>query len=140
MSEENTATTTSCEEPALPSQAMGELSAANINYVNYQSEAQMPDIMQLIKKDLSEPYSVYTYRYFINNWSKLCFLVSIERASEMLQHSATPSRTAPKLTNSPSCPTNRPTMGPSVLLPLFVSLTLATNATVWSRPSIKPVT
>lgn len=34
----------------------------------------MPDIMQLIQKDLSEPYSVYTYRYFINNWSKLCFL------------------------------------------------------------------
>lgn len=46
----------------------------NIRYVNYQSEAQMPDIMQLVQKDLSEPYSVYTYRYFINNWGKLCFL------------------------------------------------------------------
>lgn len=56
---------------------MAEISAQNIKYVNYQSEAQMPDIMQLIQKDLSEPYSVYTYRYFINNWSKLCFLVSI---------------------------------------------------------------
>lgn len=56
---------------------MAEVSAANIKYVNYQSEAQMPDIMQLIQKDLSEPYSVYTYRYFINNWSKLCFLVCI---------------------------------------------------------------
>lgn len=49
---------------------------ANITYVNYQSEVQMPDIMQLIQKDLSEPYSVYTYRYFIHNWGKLCFLVS----------------------------------------------------------------
>lgn len=48
----------------------------DIQYVNYQSEAQMPDIMQLIQKDLSEPYTVYTYRYFINNWGKLCFLVS----------------------------------------------------------------
>lgn len=48
--------------------------ATNIKYVNYQTEAQMPDIMQLVKQDLSEPYSVYTYRYFINNWSKLCFL------------------------------------------------------------------
>lgn len=51
--------------------------AANIRYVNYQSEAQMPDIIQLIQRDLSEPYSIYTYRYFINNWSKLCFLVSV---------------------------------------------------------------
>ena len=47
-----------------------------IRYVNYESEAQMPDIIQLIQKDLSEPYSIYTYRYFINNWRKLCFLVS----------------------------------------------------------------
>ncbi|ELT99450.1 hypothetical protein CAPTEDRAFT_18748 [Capitella teleta] len=35
---------------------------------------QMPDIMRLITKDLSEPYSIYTYRYFIHNWPKLCFL------------------------------------------------------------------
>jgi len=34
----------------------------------------MPDIMRLIQKDLSEPYSIYTYRYFIHNWPKLCFL------------------------------------------------------------------
>jgi len=34
----------------------------------------MPDIMRLITKDLSEPYSIYTYRYFIHNWPKLCFL------------------------------------------------------------------
>lgn len=57
-------------------EAMDETILDSIRYVNYQSEAQMPDIMQLIQKDLSEPYSVYTYRYFINNWSKLCFLVS----------------------------------------------------------------
>jgi len=30
--------------------------------------------MKLIQKDLSEPYSIYTYRYFIHNWPKLCFL------------------------------------------------------------------
>jgi peptide alpha-N-acetyltransferase len=45
-----------------------------IEYVVYESEKQMPDIMQLITKDLSEPYSIYTYRYFIHNWPKLCFL------------------------------------------------------------------
>lgn len=48
-----------------------------ITYVIYESERQMPDIMRLITKDLSEPYSIYTYRYFIHNWPKLCFLVSI---------------------------------------------------------------
>ena len=47
-----------------------------LTYVVYESEEQMPDIMRLITKDLSEPYSIYTYRYFIHNWPKLCFLVS----------------------------------------------------------------
>nr|CAG4647948.1 EOG090X07BN [Moina brachiata]SVE93047.1 EOG090X07BN [Moina brachiata] len=45
-----------------------------IVYVQYESELQMPDIMRLIQKDLSEPYSIYTYRYFIHNWPMLCFL------------------------------------------------------------------
>ena len=48
-----------------------------IKYVVYESERQMECIMQLITKDLSEPYSIYTYRYFIHNWPKLCFLVCI---------------------------------------------------------------
>lgn len=46
----------------------------NVTYVQYQSELQMPDIMRLIQKDLSEPYSIYTYRYFIHNWPMLCYL------------------------------------------------------------------
>ena len=48
----------------------------NLTYVGYESELQMEAIMALITKDLSEPYSIYTYRYFIHNWPKLCFLVS----------------------------------------------------------------
>ncbi|XP_058804640.1 N-alpha-acetyltransferase 30-like [Phymastichus coffea] len=48
----------------------------DIEYVSYTSELQMPDIMKLIQKDLSEPYSIYTYRYFIHNWPKLCFLAT----------------------------------------------------------------
>lgn len=46
-----------------------------INFIQYESELQMPMIMKIIQKDLSEPYSIYTYRYFIHNWPKLCFLV-----------------------------------------------------------------
>jgi len=34
----------------------------------------MPGIIHLITKDLSERYSIYTYRYFIHNWPHLCYL------------------------------------------------------------------
>ena len=50
--------------------------ADEILYVPYASESQMPDIMRLMKADLSEPYSIYTYRYFIHNWPELCIMVS----------------------------------------------------------------
>lgn len=62
---------------ALCGQGPGQEDAYGIQYVVYESEEQMPDIIRLITKDLSEPYSIYTYRYFIHNWPKLCFLVSI---------------------------------------------------------------
>ncbi|CAH1792743.1 unnamed protein product [Owenia fusiformis] len=51
---------------------------SSITYVEYQSELQMPAIMRLVSKDLSEPYSIYTYRYFIHNWPQLCFLAMDE--------------------------------------------------------------
>ncbi|KAL4422100.1 hypothetical protein ABPG77_001568 [Micractinium sp. CCAP 211/92] len=31
--------------------------------------------MRLIDNELSEPYSIFTYRYFLHNWPHLCFLV-----------------------------------------------------------------
>lgn len=46
-----------------------------IRYVQYTTELQLPGITNLIEKELSEPYSVFTYRYFLNNWPSLCFLV-----------------------------------------------------------------
>ena len=57
-------------------QVSGKEDQSSIRYVVYESEVQMPDIIRLITKDLSEPYSIYTYRYFIHNWPKLCLLVS----------------------------------------------------------------
>ena len=47
-----------------------------IIYEVYSGESQMPPIIALIEKDLSEPYSIFTYRYFINNWPNLCYRVS----------------------------------------------------------------
>lgn len=54
-----------------------EFEIGGLKYVEYKNETQMPMIMNLITKDLSEPYSIYTYRYFIHNWPYLCFLVVI---------------------------------------------------------------
>ena len=53
------------------------ISQRDVTYIVYESELNMPDIIRLIQKDLSEPYSIYTYRYFIHNWPHLCFMVSI---------------------------------------------------------------
>lgn len=57
--------------------------AGDVEYVTYSGEEQLPLIVDLIKKDLSEPYSIFTYRYFINNWSNLCFLVSAASPSRI---------------------------------------------------------
>ena len=34
----------------------------------------LPQMRQLIGKDLSEPYSIYVYRYFLYQWPELCFM------------------------------------------------------------------
>lgn len=82
--------------PAAPTEL--DLSSVHIEYKEYESELQMhvsevvyqyfykiitmsmkfllQDIMRLIQAELSEPYSIYTYRYFIYNWPKLCFLAA----------------------------------------------------------------
>lgn len=51
-----------------------EAASENVHYIPYRDENDMPSIVELIEKDLSEPYSIFTYRYFINNWPDLCFL------------------------------------------------------------------
>lgn len=49
-----------------------------LQYIQYEHglEAQyLPAIRALISKDLSEPYSIYVYRYFLCQWAHLCFMV-----------------------------------------------------------------
>ncbi|RKP09255.1 acyl-CoA N-acyltransferase [Thamnocephalis sphaerospora] len=46
----------------------------SIVYTVYRDERQLADIITLLEADLSEPYSIYTYRYFIHGWPSLCFL------------------------------------------------------------------
>jgi peptide alpha-N-acetyltransferase len=54
------------------------IDAQDLNYVQYEpsKEAEhLPAIRQLISKDLSEPYSIYVYRYFLYQWGELCYMV-----------------------------------------------------------------
>lgn len=55
--------------------------AANLHYVSYGDEKEslyLPAIRELISKDLSEPYSIYVYRYFLYQWGNLCFMVNLK--------------------------------------------------------------
>ena len=51
---------------------------------SYKSEEEMSSIMTLISGTLSEPYSIYTYRYFIHNWPDLCFLCSTREDNQLI--------------------------------------------------------
>ena len=45
------------------------------------NEAQLPALMALVAPALSEPYSIFTYRYFLDSWPHLCFLAHAVSAS-----------------------------------------------------------
>mmetsp|Transcript_25355 Transcript_25355/g.100107 ORF Transcript_25355/g.100107 Transcript_25355/m.100107 type:complete len:191 (+) Transcript_25355:272-844(+) len=45
-----------------------------VRFEQYKKEDQLPLIQALIDTDLSEPYSVFTYRYFLNQWPQFSFL------------------------------------------------------------------
>lgn len=50
-----------------------------VNYIQYDPAREieyLAAIRQLISRDLSEPYSIYVYRYFLYQWGDLCFMVS----------------------------------------------------------------
>ncbi|CAG9314518.1 unnamed protein product [Blepharisma stoltei] len=45
-----------------------------IEYKPYTEESQLTDIMRMIDAELSEPYSIFTYRYFLYAWPHLSIL------------------------------------------------------------------
>ncbi|KJR79883.1 peptide alpha-N-acetyltransferase [Sporothrix schenckii 1099-18] len=54
------------------------MAAPALQYIRYEhslEEQYLPSIRALISRDLSEPYSIYVYRYFLRQWSHLCFMV-----------------------------------------------------------------
>ncbi|GAA6053253.1 hypothetical protein JCM3770_002679 [Rhodotorula araucariae] len=44
-----------------------------ITYRAYQGEEDLDAIVALVDDELSEPYNLYTYRYFLDEWPHLCF-------------------------------------------------------------------
>jgi hypothetical protein len=57
---------------------------AELRYIQYDASHEttyLPAIRALIAKDLSEPYSIYVYRYFLYQWGDLCFMVRAPKPS-----------------------------------------------------------
>ena len=46
----------------------------NIEFVDYVDESKLHYVTKLVQQDLSEPYSVFTYRYFLERFPDLCIL------------------------------------------------------------------
>lgn len=59
-----------------------------LRYIQYEHALEkkyLPAIRALISKDLSEPYSIYVYRYFLYQWGELCFMVCFFNRSIVLR-------------------------------------------------------
>ncbi len=68
-----------------PQQQENEEQKEEIIIQGYQGERNIDSIMALVGRDLSEPYSIFTYRYFLNGWPELCFLVRSRRLNEKIK-------------------------------------------------------
>ncbi|RKF55456.1 N-alpha-acetyltransferase 30 [Golovinomyces cichoracearum] len=59
----------------------------NLQYVRYEHTLEkkyLPSIQALIAKDLSEPYSIYVYRYFLSQWDDLCYMALSPSSSDLI--------------------------------------------------------
>ncbi|KAI0316945.1 acyl-CoA N-acyltransferase [Amylostereum chailletii] len=56
--------------------------SSSITYKPYSGESDLPSIISLVQSELSEPYVVYTYRYFLHQWPHLSFLAYANDASQ----------------------------------------------------------
>lgn len=54
-----------------------------ITYRAYSGEHELPHIISLVQGELSEPYVVYTYRYFLHQWSAPLFPSATPHSSQL---------------------------------------------------------
>jgi peptide alpha-N-acetyltransferase len=57
---------------------VGTAAEVHIDFVDYTDESMLPEIQRLIAADLSEPYSIFTYRFFLHQWPTLCICVFLK--------------------------------------------------------------
>ncbi|KAF2402271.1 N-terminal acetyltransferase C complex catalytic subunit MAK3 [Trichodelitschia bisporula] len=60
--------------------------ANNLLYVQYEISKEntyLAPIRALISRDLSEPYSIYVYRYFLYQWADLCYMALDATTSDL---------------------------------------------------------
>lgn len=44
------------------------MSSSGVIYRQYKGESDLPAVMSLVQSELSEPYVIYTFRYFLHQW------------------------------------------------------------------------
>ena len=62
----------------------------DLTITTYKTEEELDIMMKMCQEQLSEPYSIYTYRYFVDNWPNLTFLVRSSIASRDLNPAVRP--------------------------------------------------
>ncbi|KAI9187606.1 N-alpha-acetyltransferase 30 [Blastocladiella emersonii ATCC 22665] len=55
-----------------------------VSFHEYEGEHLLPEIAAMIEAELSEPYSVYTYRYFLQAWPQLTLLCRDDDTNECI--------------------------------------------------------
>lgn len=58
--------------------------AQDLVYEPFAGEQDLDLMLSLIEKDLSEPYSVYTYRFFLHNWPELAFNCKVKTTGQLI--------------------------------------------------------
>lgn len=53
-------------------------------FETFNNENDLESIIKLVEKDLSEPYSIYTYRFFIYDFPKMCIMVHTSSLTSVL--------------------------------------------------------
>ncbi|KAI1007716.1 hypothetical protein K3495_g512 [Podosphaera aphanis] len=59
----------------------------NVQYIQYKHDLEktyLSSVRALISKDLSEPYSIYVYRYFLHQWDDLCFMALLPSSQDLI--------------------------------------------------------
>lgn len=56
---------------------------SQIMYRPYVGESDLPHVMALVQNELSEPYVIYTFRYFLHQWS-VAFIANVARVIDRI--------------------------------------------------------